>query len=93
MNKRTDYHDGSGNYGVSWDELFQIWLSLDARIYELYCRASAPCGQEDRSEPAKMNAWDADCYQVCCELWVDVTEIIAIRSYELHQVVTYETGV
>jgi len=90
VNKKTDYHGPSGNHGVNWDELFQIWLALDARIGELYRRAAVPTflvvvGEEDGrvSSVAKMNAWDADCYQTCCELWFDMENILAVRSMEL----------
>jgi len=87
MDKNTDYHGPLGNKGVTWNELFQIWLALGDRIEELYDRASVEVSADLINwGPQTLNAWDADCFQTTCELWVDVGNILAVRSQELNRV-------
>jgi len=93
MDKKTDYHGPLGNKGVNWNELFQIWLALSARIDELYDRAGVEVSVDLVNwGPQTLNVWDADCFQTSCELWVDIGNIMTARTLELRAVneVLYE---
>jgi len=84
MDKKTDYHGPFGNKGVTWNELFQIWLALGERIDGLYDRASIETSDDlVNGGPQTLNIWDADCFQTSCELWVDIGNILAAKTREL----------